>query len=372
VVLGCGSWFAVTRASAHGTLTGGASTQQLASESNPTAKPITVVSVTPAAHTGGVDGTSPISVTFSAPLAVDSPMPTVTPSVAGSWQRVGTSTVEFVPSQGFTEDTHVLVTIPAGSTGIRSMLGGLLTDPVTSGFWTGGYSIMRAEQLLAQLGYLPLNWAPTGQATPVANTPSAQLSAAYVPPAGTFTWQPGYPSELQSMWAPGQTSEVLTGAVTAFESEHNLTMDGDIGPDVWNALLSAAEAGQHNANGYTYALASQVIPETLTVWHNGQVILTSPANTGIPGRTTADGTFPVYSRFVNTIMTGKNPNGTPYRDSVWYVSYFNGGDAVHYYPRASYGFPQSLGCVELPYTQAKFIYPYLTYGTLVTVTGPIP
>jgi peptidoglycan hydrolase-like protein with peptidoglycan-binding domain len=372
VVLGCGSWFAVSRASAHGSVTGATSTQQLASESKSAATPVTVVSVTPAAHTGGVNGTSPISVTFSAPLALNSPMPTVTPSVPGTWQRAGTSTVEFTPSQGFTEDTHVLVTIPAGSTGVRSVLGGLLTDPVTSGFWTGSYSLTRAEQLLAQLGYLPLNWAPTGQAAPVANTPGAELSAAYTPPAGTFTWQPGYPSELQSMWAPGQTSEVLTGAVTAFEADHNLTMDGNIGPNVWKALLSAAEAGQRDSHGYTYALASQVIPETLTVWHNGQVILTSPANTGIPGRTTADGTFPVYSRFVNTIMTGKNPNGTPYRDSVWYVSYFNGGDAVHYYPRASYGFPQSLGCVELPYTQAKFIYPYLTYGTLVTVTGPIP
>jgi hypothetical protein len=373
VVLGGGTWFAVAKASAHGSATGAGTNQQLAaSESRSAAAPVTVVSVSPAAHTGGVNGTSPISVTFSAPLAVDSPMPTVTPSVAGSWQRVGSSTVEFVPSAGFTEETHVLVTIPAGSTGVRSVLGGLLAEPVTSGFWTGGYSIMRAEQLLAQLGYLPLNWAPTGGATAVANTPGAQLSAAYAPPAGTFTWQPGYPSQLQSMWAPGQASEVLTGAVMAFEYDHSLTMDGDIGPHVWDALLSAAAAGQRNSHGYTYALASQVIPETLTVWHDGQVILTSPANTGIPGRTTADGTFPVYSRFVNTIMSGTNPNGTKYRDSVWYVSYFNGGDAVHYFPRASYGFPQSLGCVELPYTQAKFIYPYLTYGTLVTVTGPIP
>jgi hypothetical protein len=43
---------------------------------------------------------------------------------------------------------------------------------------------------------------------------------------------------------------------------------------------------------------------------------------------------------------------------------------VHYFPRASYGWQQSLGCVELPYNQAKFIWPYLTYGTLVTVTAP--
>jgi lipoprotein-anchoring transpeptidase ErfK/SrfK len=54
---------------------------------------------------------------------------------------------------------------------------------------------------------------------------------------------------------------------------------------------------------------------------------------------------------------------------VSWVSYFNGGDAVHYFPRGSFGFPQSLGCVELPYTAAKQAYPYLPYGTLVTVTA---
>jgi hypothetical protein len=50
------------------------------------------------------------------------------------------------------------------------------------------------------------------------------------------------------------------------------------------------------------------------------------------------------------------------------VSYFNGGDAVHYFPRGSYGWPQSLGCVELPLAQSAVAYHYLTYGSLVTVS----
>jgi hypothetical protein len=52
------------------------------------------------------------------------------------------------------------------------------------------------------------------------------------------------------------------------------------------------------------------------------------------------------------------------------VSYFRSGEAVHYFARGSYGFQQSLGCVELPLAQAKFVWPYMTYGTLVTVTAP--
>jgi lipoprotein-anchoring transpeptidase ErfK/SrfK len=93
------------------------------------------------------------------------------------------------------------------------------------------------------------------------------------------------------------------------------------------------------------------------------------ANTGIPVAPTADGTFPVYERFRFQIMRGTNPDGSSYADPVSYVSYFNGGDAVHYFPRGSYGFQQSLGCVELPYGAAEQAYPFLTYGSLVTVAG---
>jgi hypothetical protein len=68
-------------------------------------------------------------------------------------------------------------------------------------------------------------------------------------------------------------------------------------------------------------------------------------------------------------MKGTNPDGSKYADPVNFVSYFNGSDAVHYYPRGSYGWPQSLGCVELPYDQAQKAWPFLTYGTLVTVAA---
>ncbi|HSR86446.1 MAG TPA: hypothetical protein VLM11_19910 [Streptosporangiaceae bacterium] len=57
-----------------------------------------------------------------------------------------------------------------------------------------------------------------------------------------------------------------------------------------------------------------------------------------------------------------------YADPVSFVSYFNGGDAVHYFPRGSYGSEQSLGCVELPYGWQQGC-PYLTDGSLVTVHG---
>jgi lipoprotein-anchoring transpeptidase ErfK/SrfK len=140
------------------------------------------------------------------------------------------------------------------------------------------------------------------------------------------------------------------------------------GPAVWKALLAAAARNQRNTHGYSYAVASQNVPQRLTIWHNGHVVFSSPANLGISIDPTPVGTFPVYEKLPFQVMQGTNPDGSHYADPVSWVSYFSGGSAVHYISRGSYGFPQSLGCVELPYSAAKEAYPYLPYGTLVTVT----
>ncbi len=307
---------------------------------------------------------------FSHPLAAGSPLPTLSPSIAGTWRTSG-STLEFVPRRGYPPLTHVKLMIPGGPSGVRSAVGGLLAAQVVDRFATGTYSTLRLEQLLAQLGYLPLKWDPVPGDLPVPSTDAnAQLSAAYSPPPGTFTWLRGFPMMLHNMWQPGQPgNNVLIGAVRAFESDQNMTMDGVAGPGVWEALLSAVATGRSNPHGYTYAYVMEGSPEMITIWHNGRKVMHTLVNTGIPGRPTVTGTYPVYLRYRFQIMKGTNPDGSKYADPVSFVSYFNGGDAVHYYPRGSYGWPQSLGCVELPYTQAQQAYPFLTYGSLVTVVG---
>ena len=72
--------------------------------------------------------------------------------------------------------------------------------------------------------------------------------------------------------------------------------------------------------------------------------------------------------FEATSLGGTNPDGSHYEDpGIKWVSYFNGGDALHNFDRASFGTPQSLGCVELPLASAAEVYPYTPIGTLVTV-----
>jgi peptidoglycan hydrolase-like protein with peptidoglycan-binding domain len=331
------------------------------------AGPLRVTAVTPAPGTDGANGAGQVRVTFSAPLTPGSPMPRLSPAIPGGWTRQA-GTAVFTPATGFGPGTRVTVTVPAGRPGTRGGDGASLTAASSSyQYTTGSYSVLRMQQVLAQLGYLPLTWAADlGGAVPA--DAGDELAAAYQPPTGIFTWQPGYPATLAALWREGTANLVDTGAIMAFEADNGLAMDGTAGPAFWAALLRAAVEGRDSAHGYTYALAARKSPETLTIWHDGRQVFRSLANTGIPVAPTADGTFPVYERLRYQVMTGTNPDGSHYADPVEYVAYFNGGDAVHYFPRYSYGWPQSLGCVELPLDAAAAVWPYLSYGSLVTVT----
>ena len=231
--------------------------------------------MTPASYARDANGAADIKVQFSAPLAAASPLPMIKPSVPGSWQGAGTSSLTFVPAAAFRQHTRVTIKIPGGPLGVRSATGSLLVRTKQIRFETGGYKAARLAQLLAQLGYLPLTWsASPGATAPAATDKLAQLSAAYSPPQGSFSWQPGYPRQLQVVLAARcRSSLIIKGAVMAFEYDHGIVMDGVAGPEVWNALLKAVAADQRNTNGYTYAIAREGNPETLTIWHNGRKVL---------------------------------------------------------------------------------------------------
>jgi lipoprotein-anchoring transpeptidase ErfK/SrfK len=322
--------------------------------------PLRLVSITPGDGARAVNGAAGVTVTYNEPLPPSAAMPTLDPVVGGSWARQGDAVV-FTPAAGYPAHTKVTVTAVAyqDKTTVRS---------TSLSFTTGAYSTLRLQEILAQLGYLPLTWTPAAGAAVPGDNAQAQLAAAYDPPPGTFTWHSGYPSSLHSLWSQGSANTVDAGAITAFQANHGFEITETMSNAVWASLLKAAAADDRNANGYSYAIADQVLPETLTIWHDGQKRLTTPANTGISVSPTEIGTFPVYEKLPFQIMQGTNPDGSSYADPVSWVSYFNGGDAVHYFPRGSYGWNQSLGCVELPSSTAQQAYGLLPYGTLVTVT----
>jgi len=365
-VIVVGGTTAIVVATHGGATAAGGRTAGTAATARPAArKPVPVpprpVSISPASGSLAVNGASDITVTYNEPLPAAAPLPRLSPAIAGTWHRAGDAAV-FSPAIGYPAGTRVTVTVAGqGNTRDRSAKSSIFT--------TGTYSTLRLQQVLAQLGYLPLTWQPAAGATVTAPNAAAQLAAAYSPPAGTFGWQRGYPAELRGFWREGSTNMLDKGAITGFEADHGLATDGAAGPAVWTALLHAAAAGKRNTHGYSYAIASQQVPETLTIWHDGRRVFSSAVNTGISVAPTPVGTFAVYEKLPYQVMQGTNPDGSHYADPVQWVSYFSGGSAVHYISRGSYGWRQSLGCVELPYTAAAAAYPYLPYGTLVTVTS---
>ena len=309
-----------------------------------------------------------ITLTFSrAELkAMGDGTPVITPKVPGHWTALDPHTLSFRPTGlGFPLGSHVEVRLPE-RVDLVQPAGGRTTRTLTWEVQHG--TILRLHQLLAQTGYLPVDWS-SSDAT-VARTPSAQLAAVADPPAGHFSWPYAAttPKELKGIWRTFEWNEITRGAVMMFEHDHDLDVDAFVGPRVWNALLQDALAGKRRTAGYSYVYVHRNVPQLLTLWHDGKTILTSPGNTGVPAAPTQLGTFPVFEHIPIGTMAGTNPDGSHYNDpGIRWISYFNHGEAIHAFNRSSFGTPQSLGCVELPLAAAAKVWPYTPIGTLVTV-----
>ena len=166
----------------------------------------------------------------------------------------------------------------------------------------------------------------------------------------------------------GTNNIILQSAVMNFQAVHGLPWNTGMTTQTWQLILQAATKRQNDPNSYDYVVVSQGTPELLKLFVSGHLVYISPVNTGISSAPTSNGTYPVYVRYTVTTMSGTNPNGSHYSDpGIPWVSYFHGGDALHGFLRSQYGYPQSLGCVEMPFANAKRVWPFTPIGTLVSV-----
>jgi peptidoglycan hydrolase-like protein with peptidoglycan-binding domain len=327
------------------------------------------VMVTLPAAGSSVGPATKLYLTFSKPVdeVLGHERPQLSPATPGHWHKANSHALVFVPSgMGAAFGSHLRVQLPH-SVSVTGASGGALRTTSEVEWTVPPGSLLRLQQLLAQAGYLPLKWHASGRA--VARTPSAEAQAAVDAPAGDFSWRYGNtPHQLQALWSAGHENTITRGALMKFEDENGLTVDGLPGAAVWHKLIENAIAGKRLTSGYSYVYVHRAVPQTLTLWHNGHTVLNAAANTGISGAETEPGTFPVFEHLPETTMSGTNPDGSHYEDpGIKWVSYFNGGDALHNFDRASFGTPQSLGCVELPLAASAEIYPYTPIGTLVTI-----
>jgi hypothetical protein len=309
------------------------------------------------------NGTDPLSVTLSAPPAYRSPRPTLFPAVAGTWSTVG-DTESFTPAATLAPCSKYTLTVWAHTfaTGYAPLgRRHVLTLDVKCPSLTG------LQQALARLGYLGAKLHPIYRVHIHAGPETLGEAAvhAYRPPHGRLAPDPtdAPPVEL------GQLEETTKGALEVFQADHNLEPTGEPDAATWRLLLIVESLYHRAPHPYTWVTVSESLPETLEVHRGDRVALSTPVNTGVAGAETAQGIFPIFARYVSTTMEGTDPDGVHYvAPDVPWVNYFNGGDAVHGYPRASYGFPQSNGCVELPIETAAAVYPMLQIGDIVWVT----
>jgi hypothetical protein len=339
----------------------------------------TLLYLSPDLATTALGPSTAIHLVFSHPIAkvLGKLRPRLVPTIGGALEPQGSWTeptpyslifhptgVAFWPGTQYNLELPAPVAVIEGGKEVSAS-----TETVSMHTATG--SMLRLQQLLAILHYLPVSWtpaAPSGNPTTLAG----QVALAYAAPAGSFAWRWTMPATLEDFWTPGSYSVMTRGALMAFEHVEGLNdSPARSNPLLWPYLIKAVLGGRTDPHPYVWIDVTKTLPETLHLWSNGKIIITSLANTGIPQDPTENGTFPVYLRFAQNYMSGYNPNGTYYHDLVFWISYFNGGDAVHGFPRYSYGFPQSLGCVELPVAGydpiSEQVWGYDHIGTLVTV-----
>jgi lipoprotein-anchoring transpeptidase ErfK/SrfK len=344
--------------------------------------PVAAADPVPGSANAGLD--SPITLTFDEPVAkaLGTARPRVSPATAGTWTEPDANTLVFTPrGLGFGPGAAVSVSFdrPVAVVGGSSAGSVVLAASESYHFTVTQASVLRLQQILAQLHYLPLNFTPaSGVHSPT--TFAGEVATLGSPLKGSFSWRwPSTPASLQAQWQPGSPTVLVKGALMAFSAAtdssayNGYTADAETVSQLvdasWKALLAAAAADQVDPEPYSYVYVSENLPETLNLWENGSTVLTSPTNTGIPAAPTALGTYPIYVRYTFNYMSGFNPDGSYYDDPVYWINYFNGGDAVHGFVRGSYGFPQSLGCVELPIPTAQVAFGHLAIGDLVTVAS---
>ncbi len=321
-----------------------------------------------------VDGTAPLRVRFSGHLARFSPLPHIYPAVAGNWTTRGDSEI-FTPTTTLLPCSTYRLGISAASNAVMHSPLGVHRDVYLH---VACPSVRGLQLALARLDYLPYRASGTSRSRQ-ARTGSDPVEGSSLDRRTRLTamvaFHPPSHADLHARYADaptldyGELDGTTKGALMVFQAEHGLEASGEADEATWRALFHAVEHDQRKRTPYTWVTVSESIPETLEVHRGDRVVLSSPANTGVAGAETAQGTFPIFSRFESTTMTGTNPDGSKYSDpGVPWVNYFNGGDAVHGFPRGSYGTPQSNGCVELPIETAHTVYGMLAIGDIVVVS----
>jgi len=208
------------------------------------------------------------------------------------------------------------------------------------------------------------------------------------PPQSPFGWaifeldvraEPGYRGNTTIVRTLRKNELVHVYGSTTVQNEEWLS----IGPGQWVPAQRVAVVypkitppdGVANGRWIDIDLAEQV----LTVYENNQMVFAAMAATGFDPFWTRPGLFQVYRMLEAGPMSGSfeiDRSDYYYLDQVPYTLYYDKARAIHgVYWRASLGFEQSKGCVNLSIGDAAWVYYWANEGDWVYVhdrTGNTP
>ncbi|MHB1525809.1 MAG: L,D-transpeptidase [Candidatus Dormibacteria bacterium] len=122
--------------------------------------------------------------------------------------------------------------------------------------------------------------------------------------------------------------------------------------------------------------------QSLTAYDNGQVVLTTPITTGMPGLRTPTGIFSIHWKQTPYLFISPWPQGSRYYYppswTTWVMNFLTGGYFIHnapwepasaYGPGSENGPDASHGCVHVPYSAMQFLFGWTPDGTRVVVAS---
>jgi LysM repeat protein len=104
--------------------------------------------------------------------------------------------------------------------------------------------------------------------------------------------------------------------------------------------------------------------QRLTAYEGSTAVRSTLVSTGLPRTPTPTGQFRVYVKYRSTLMSGPGY----YLPNVPYTMYFYRGYGIHgTYWHSNFGHPMSHGCINLPTSEAQWVYNWASVGTLVNI-----
>jgi lipoprotein-anchoring transpeptidase ErfK/SrfK len=104
--------------------------------------------------------------------------------------------------------------------------------------------------------------------------------------------------------------------------------------------------------------------QRLTAYSGNTPVRSTPVSTGLPYTPTPAGSYRIYVKYTATTMSGPGY----YLPNVPYTMYFYRGYGIHgTYWHSNFGQPMSHGCVNLPTSEAQWLFHWASVGTLVRV-----